>query len=159
MDGEYGSLFAAVTDDQGRPWVELVERRPGRSWLVDRVQSLNDPGDGVAILRSGAAAPVADALALAGVRLLTPTTIDYGAACQDFYDRVTDLEPRLRHRSSTELDGGVNVAGRRRLEEGGWVWSPKRSTGHIDPLEAATLAAWAVARTVAPITIGAVHFR
>jgi hypothetical protein len=159
MDGEYGSLFAAVADADGRPWVEEIERRAGRSWLVDRVLSLNDPGDGVAVLRSGSAAPVADALALAGVRLLTPTTIDYAAACQDLFDRVTDTTPRIRHRTSAALDGAVDVAGRRRLEEGGWVWSPKRSTGHIDALEATTLAAWAVARTVAPITIGAVHFR
>jgi hypothetical protein len=160
MDGEYGSLFAAVADSEGRPWVELIERRPGRSWLVDRVKSLKEPGDGVAVLRAGPAAPVADALELAGVQLLTPNSIAYAAACQDLYDRVTDVDgPRLVHRASEELDAAVDVAGRRRLEEGGWVWSPKRSTGHIDPLEAATLAAWAVARTEAPIVIGHSYFR
>jgi hypothetical protein len=53
----------------------------------------------------------------------------------------------------------VDVAGRRRLEEGGWVWSRKRSTGDIATLEAATLAAWAVARAVEPVIIGPAYFR
>jgi len=164
-DGAFGSLFSAVADDRGRPWLELIERRPGRSWLVDRVQQIKDPGGGVAVLRNSAAAPVADALALdKDIELHTPNQVDYAAACQDFYDRVTDLDgPRLFHRTAEgdPLDGAVDVAGRKTIAggEGGWVWSPKQSTGHIDALEAATLAAWAVARAPAPITIGNVYFR
>ena len=34
------------------------------------------------------------------------------------------------------------------MGDGAWVWSQIRSTGAIDALEAGTLAAWAVARTV-----------
>jgi hypothetical protein len=159
--GEYGSLFSAVLDADGQPWVEMIERRPGRSWLFDRVKALKDKGAGVAVLRNSAAAPIADALELDDdVNLLPASGIDYAAACQDFYDRITD-GPRLFHRTAEgdPLDGAVDVAGRKNLPETGWVWSPKRSTGHIDALEAATLAAWAVARAPVPIEIGRAYFR
>jgi hypothetical protein len=163
--GEFGSLFAAVADSTGRPWVEMIERRPGRSWLVEKVQGLKNKGGGVAVLRNSAAAPIWDDLDLDDdVKLLTPTQVDYAAACQDFYDRITDVDgPRLFHRTppGDPLDGAVDVAGRKQLVggEGGWVWSPKQSSGHIDALEAATLAAWAVARAPVPVEIGRVYFR
>lgn len=160
MDGDHGALVAAVAGPDGSPWVEVIEHRPGRSWLVDRVLALHDPGLGVAVDRRGPAGPIADALELAGVAPLTPTTIDYAAGCQDLFDRLTDPGgPRLFHRDHPALDAAVDVAGRRRLEEGGWVWSRKRSTGDVSTLEAATLAAWAVARTPAPLEIGHVYFR
>jgi hypothetical protein len=160
LDGDHGALVAAVLDADGRPWLEVIEQRPGRSWLIDRIKGLNDYGGGVAIDRRGPAGAVADALELAGVPLLLPTVIDYAAGCQDLFDRVTGIpEPRLIHRSADQLDAAVDVAGRRRLEEGGWVWSRKRSTGDICTLEAATLAAWAVARAPVPIEIGRAYFR
>jgi hypothetical protein len=160
LDGDHGALVAAVLDPDGRPWLEVIEQRPGRAWLIDRIKALRDYGGGVAVDRRGPAGAVADALELAGVPLLTPTTIDYASGCQDLYDRVTDpAGPRLIHRASEPLDAAVDVAGRRRLEEGGWVWSRKRSTGDISTLEAATLAAWAVARAPVPVEIGRVYFR
>jgi hypothetical protein len=160
LDGDSGALVAAVPDEHGRPWVEVIEHRPGRSWLIDRVKALKDHGGGVAVDRRGPAGAVADALELAGVPLLTPTTFDYAAGCQELFDRVIDADgPRFIHRASDQLDAAVNVAGRKRLEEGGWVWSRKRSTGDIATLEAATLAAWAAARAPEPVTIGPVYFR
>lgn len=150
-DGSAGSLFAAVLDAQGRPWVELIEHRPGRSWLVDRVAALRDAGEGVAIDRRGPAAPVADQLELRGVELLPLGSADYAAACQDIYDRVCDpAGPRFRHRRHEALDTAADVAGRRTIGDGGWVWSRAKSTGDASPLEAATLAAWAVLRNPAP---------
>src|SRR5205085_5695608 len=131
LDGDHGALVAAVLDPDGRPWLEVIEQRPGRSWLIDRIKALNDYGGGVAIDRRGPAGAVADALELAGVPLLLPTVIDYAAGCQDLFDRVTGPSPRLVHRAADQLDAAVDVAGRRRLEEGGWVWSRKRSTGDI----------------------------
>ena len=150
-DGAWGSLWAAVADDQGRPWCEQIDRRPGRSWLVDRVRNLVDPGQGVAIERRGPAAPVADQLELAGVELIRDGRPDFPAACQDVYDRIVDQAgPRLFHRSNEALDDAADVAARRVLADGAWVWSRSRSGGEVDPLEAMTLAAWAVARNVAP---------
>jgi hypothetical protein len=147
-DGSAGALVAAVLDRHGRPVVEVVEHRPGRSWLVDRVLELRDAGQGVAVDRRGPAAPVADRLELAGVDLLPLGLADTTAACQDLYDRVTDpAGPRLLHRSHEALDDGLDAAERRFVGDGGWVW--KRNP-HSAPLEAATLAAWAVARNPEP---------
>lgn len=146
-DGSAGAIVAAVLGADGRPWVEVIEHRPGRSWLVGAVRSLRDAGEGVAIDRRGPAAPVADQLALAGVELLPLAGPDYAAACQDVYDRITDpAAPRLRMRSHEALDDAADIAGRRLLGEGGWIWSRAKSTGDVSPLEAATLASWAVLR-------------
>jgi hypothetical protein len=101
LDGDHGALVAAVLDPDGRPWLEVIEQRPGRAWLIDRVKALRDYGGGVGVDRRGPAGAVADALELAGVPLLTPTTIDYASGCQDLYDRVTDpAGPRLIHRAA-----------------------------------------------------------
>lgn len=147
-DGSAGALVAAVLDHLGRPVLEVVEHRPGRSWLVERVVELVDKGHGIAVDRRGPAAPVADRLELAGVELLPLGLTDATAGCQDFYDRVTDpAGPRLLHRSSELLDDSLDVAERRFVGDGGWAW--KRNP-HSAPLEAATLAAWAVARNPEP---------
>lgn len=149
-DGSAGAIVAAVLDRDGCPWVEVIEHRPGRSWLVDRVKSLRDAGQGVAIDRRGPAAPVADQLELAGVELLPLGSTDYAAACQDVYDRIMAPMPRLIHREHEALDVAADVAGRRLIGDGGWVWSRAKSTGDVSTLEAATLAAWAVLRNPAP---------
>jgi len=154
-----GALFAAVPDAAGRPVLELLEHRPGRAWLAPAVLALRDRGQGVAVVRGGPAGPVADALELAGVELLELSGTDYANACQDFWDRLCDGAarehgPRLVHRESEDLDGAVDVAGRRFIGEGAWVWSAKESTGDIAALAAATVAAWAVARAAPPAPIG-----
>jgi hypothetical protein len=151
-DGAAGALVSAVLDAAGRPWVEVVEYRPGRSWLVDRVCELRDAGQGVAVDRRGPAAPVADALELRGVELLPVATSDAAAACQDLYDRITDRTawlddaPRVRLRAHEALDAAADTAERRFVGDGGWLW--KRNP-YSAPLEAASLAAWAVARNPA----------
>jgi hypothetical protein len=152
-DGATGAVVAAVLAADGRPVVEVVEVRPGRSWLVDWVTERRTDGrigtEGIAVDRRGPAAPVADRLELAGVELLAPVGPDAAAACQDAYDRLTDpAGPRLLHRSHEALDDAVDTAERRFIGDGGWLW--KRNP-HSAPLEAATLAAWAVARNPAPL--------
>lgn len=162
-DGDtlWTTVLAAVTDDRGRVWWEVVDRRPGRSWAVDRVKNLRDKGQGVAILRNGPAAPVADQLELAGVELLVPSLADYTAACQDTYDRLCDAEARkpegarLIARRHQALDDAADVAGTRGVGDGAWVWSRAKSTGAIDALEAGTLAAWAAARAPEEWTLSA----
>jgi hypothetical protein len=94
------------------------------------------------------------------VELLPLTGTDKAAACQDFWDRLCDPEalelgPRVRHFAEhpapdpddpddaqvpSRLDAAVDVAGRRFIGEGAWVWSAKDSQGDVAVLEAATLA-------------------
>jgi hypothetical protein len=143
-DGSAGALIAAVLDHRGRPVLEVVETRPGRSWLVDRVAELRDAGQGIAVDRRGPAAPVADALELRGVELLPLALNDTAAGCQDFYDRITDpAGPRVLLREDEALDVSADTAERRFVGDGGWVWKRNPTSA---PIEAATLAAWALAR-------------
>jgi hypothetical protein len=158
-DGSAGAVAAAVLGPDGVPWVEIIEHRPGRSWLVDRVRGLRDQGQGVAADRLGPAAPVVDQLELAGVEVLPLVRADYAAACQDLFDRVADpAGPRLRHRTHAALDDAADIAGKRLGGDGGWVWSRTRSAGDISALEAATLAAWAVLRNPAPAPAPLLYF-
>jgi hypothetical protein len=158
-DGSVGALAVAVLGADGLPYVELLEHRPGRHWLAEKVKRLRDAGQGVVVDRRGPAGPVADQLELAGVELIPLTTLDYATACQDLWDRLCDdaaqsAGPRIRLREHPELDAAALLAGRRLLREGGWVFSRRESTGDVAALEAATLAAWGVARAPEVLTIG-----
>jgi len=157
-DGSASAIAAAVLDGNGVPHVEILEHRPGRSWTVERGLQLRDAGQGIAIDRRGPAGPVADQLEVAGVELLHLAGGDYAAACQDAFDRITDpAGPRLRLREHEALDLAADIAERRTVGDGAWVWSRARSAGDVSTLEAATLAAWGVLRNppapVAPFVV------
>lgn len=157
-DGTAGAVAAAVMGADGLPWVEVIEHRPGRAWLVDYgvERRRRWPGAGFAGDRRGPAAPVCDQLDLAGVELLPAAGGEYAAACQDIFDRITDpAGPRVRLRGATDaiqaaLDASADVAGRRHYGDGAWVWSRSKSGGDTSSLEAATWAAWALLRNPAP---------
>jgi hypothetical protein len=105
----------------------------------------------VAVLRRGPAAPVADALERAGVTLLPMGDPEYAAACGDVFDRLTDAGGhQLVLRAHEGLDTAFDIAGKRLVGDGGWVWSRSRSAGDIAPLEAGTVATWAAHRPVPP---------
>lgn len=169
-----GALAAAVLGPDGVPVVEILEHRPGRAWLTQRIKDLQDRGQGVAVDRRGPAGPVADQLELVGVELLPLSGLDKAAACQDLWDRLCDPEalehgPRVRHRAEHEededgkvppsrLDTSVDVAGRRFIGDGAWVWSAKDSQGDVAVLEAATLAVRALDQAPAEVIVGRTVF-
>jgi hypothetical protein len=160
-DGSMTAVAVAVTDANGRPWVEVLAHRPGRSWAVGFVRQLvaAERGASLVVRRNSPAGPVADGLELAGVDLTTPNVTEYAAACSDFYDRVTHTPaPRVAVRAHPSLDQAADVAGRRLGEEGVWTWSNARSTGDICTLEAVTLATWGAARVPAPAAAPFVYF-
>jgi hypothetical protein len=153
-DGSAASVVAAVTDDAGRPWLEVLAHRPGRAWVADYMAARMKrwPGAAVAVLRRGPAATVADALERAGIELLPAGDAEYAAACGDLFDRICDAEargedgPRVAIRAHEGMDAAADIAGKRLVGDGGWVWSRTRSAGDISPLEAGTVATWAAQR-------------
>jgi hypothetical protein len=153
-DGSAASVVAAVTDDAGRPWLEVLAHRPGRAWVADYMAARMKrwPGAAVAVLRRGPAATVADALDRAGIELLPAGDAEYAAACGDLFDRLCDAEargedgPRVVVRAHEGMDLAADTAGKRLVGDGGWVWSRSRSAGDISPLEAGTMATWAAQR-------------
>ena len=143
----------------GAPVVEVIERRPGPV-LAGRpdpraAATAGWGGDGPPRPgRAGGRRPRAGHQLRRrhpdrGAGSCSPSSLnDATAACQDFYDRITDpAGPRLLHRAHEALDVAADTAERRFVGDGGWLW--KRNP-HSDPLEAATLAAWAAARNPAP---------
>lgn len=167
------ALVAAVAGPDGVPVVEVVDQRPGRAWLKARIMGLQDQGVAVGVDRKGPAGPVADQLELAGVELLDLSGLDGATACQEFWDALCDpaaLEhgPRIRHRAEhpeleedeegtrplSRLDAAVDVAGRRFIGEGAWVWSARHSQGDVAALLGATLAVRALAHAPAPVVVG-----
>lgn len=175
-----GALVAARRTLDGVPVVELVEHRPGRAWLTPRVLELRDRGQGIAVDRKGPAGTVADALELAGVELLALTGTDVASASQDLRDRLADRDatdrcedaelrqlgrlrsaaccdrhgPRVLHRSDPRLDAAADVAGRRFIGEGAWVFSARESTGDVAALQAMTLAVRALDHAPAQLVVG-----
>ena len=71
---------------------------------------------------------------------------------------TTEETPRIRIRTHEALDTAADIAGRRAMHDGGWIWARTRSAGDISALEAATLAAHAVARQPAPAPAPLVYF-
>lgn len=74
----------------------------------------------------------------AGVQLVGLTTRDFAASCARIDREVRDHT--LGHFRQPGLSGAVDVAVRRPLLDGGFVWGRKDSTGNIAPLVAGTVA-------------------
>jgi hypothetical protein len=160
-DGAASAIVAVVHNADGVPVGEVLEHRPGRSWVVPVLERYvaQHEGAGVAIDRKGPAGTIADQWELAGHDLLDLRTDSAANACQDLYDRLTrdeagqpldDESPRriLYRRSDhiAALDEAVDLAGKRGVGQGSWLWSRTASAGDITALEAWTWATWASMR-------------
>jgi hypothetical protein len=142
-DRAHASIAAAAGRTDGRVHLELVDRRPGTDWLVDRVAELLERHNPPAlVLDPGgpAGSLVTDLTRLPRVPpLVLVTARQYAAACGLLFDDVAT--GRIAHRGQPALDDAV-VAARRRNVGDAWVWA--RPVGAVDPspLIASTLARW-----------------
>lgn len=128
--------------------VEVVERRKGTGWVVERLVELVERHDAKGVLLDGAspAAALIPKLEDAGIRVETLGAKEYGQACGRFFDAVDNRD--VRHLGQPELDNAIRGAVKRPLGDA-WAWSRKSSTVDISPLVACTLALWKV-ETTAP---------
>lgn len=165
-DRSLGSIWAGWLLADGRLLVELVDRRPGTAWMVDRMVELNGthtPRVGFAADPLGPAGGVVDAYRLAMTKrgtvktdrppVLPMTRTDYAAACGETFDRITDpAGPRWLWRPDEDgaLDAAADVADKLRVGDGAFVWGRRASGGTIADLEAATLAGFAALRAPRP---------
>lgn len=147
-DSSFASIAVAGRRADGRLHVEVVERRRGTGWIVDRVEDL--------VAKWSPAAVTLDAISPAGALLpafaernlevSTVTMGEYGQACQGFKNMVD--EDQLRHKDQTGLTAALEAARKRPLgDSGAWGWH-RRDTTDITPLVAVTLASFAHARAV-----------
>lgn len=124
--------------------VQVVEHRPGTSWVAARLVELAERHRPCAIVldRKGPAGRLVADLDAAGVALVHPTMDQVAHAAGQFYSAVAGDEPSLRHFGQSELDDALAAVQKRPLGDS-WTWARKGAVD-ISPLTAATFAAWGV---------------
>lgn len=122
--------------------VGVADQREGTGWLVPEAKRIQEKhGCAVVVAGTGPAADLIPALESAGVNLTIAKSGDARDACAGIFDAVR--EDRLRHPQHPSLDRAVAGA-KKRMREDRWVWDRINSQHDTAPLEAVTLAQWAV---------------
>lgn len=134
------SIAVASLRADGRTHIELVDRRVGTSWVVERLLELQEawsPACTVVEAGSAAGALIPD-LRKAKVKLKQVTMRDYMQGCARFYDAVK--QGKLCHIGQEELDAAVNVAEFKFVGDSLFKWKRGSLDVDISPLVACTLA-------------------
>jgi phage terminase large subunit-like protein len=137
------TIAAAWRRPDGCMDVEIVDHRPGTSWLVKRLTEIvrrHRPAATV-IDAAGPAGSLIDELEAQGIEVVRPTVREVAQGCGRFYDMVMDSGV-LRHNDDAALNAAVAGAVKRDLGDG-WAWARKMTAIDISPLVGATLAVWA----------------
>lgn len=139
------AIVAAGLREDGRGHVEVIERRPGTGWVVERLAELEREHEPAVIVCDAAspAGSLLDELEAKHVDVETTSATDFARACAVFFDAVAD--GKLRHLGTSELRAAIKGAKKRKLGEA-WAWSRGGSTVDITPLVAGSLAVWAAMR-------------
>lgn len=128
--------------------IELIDHRPGTSWMADRAEALANNwrgpivGDG-----GGPAAPVLDELERRGVRVIRLNNADLASASMAIYNAIADA--KVKFRASDALDAAVDGLAKRPVGDR-FAWSRSASRSDITPFMAATLAFTPAAEPVRP---------
>lgn len=147
----FTAIGAGGKTADGRRLVELVEHRPGTSWVVDRVVEMNEKHEPAAWLidPGGPAGALVTDLEAAGIVLTPVTGRDYAGACGSFVAAVLDGE--LWHLGDEGLAQAVADGRKRDIGDGAWAWGRKNSEANIAPLVAVTLADHGAAQFADPL--------
>lgn len=135
----------------GEILIQEVGYGTGTDWVLGRILELADrhPQAIVAIAKQGPAGYLVPQLERVGVELLTPNEVETGQAAQRFVELVAK-QPVVRHFDQESLDIAVKAA---LPQVRGDVWRLQRRGGtDISPMEAATLAVWALEDSGGPVS-------
>ena len=140
--GSHAAIGVAGRRADGLLHVEVVDHRPGTSWVVPRLLELVAKHDPCAVVvdPTGQAGSLIGGLEAAGVEVMKPSARDAAQACGQFFEAATD-SAMLRHRGDAALSVALGGAQSRPLADS-WAWSRRAVTVDISPLVAVTLAAW-----------------
>jgi len=128
--------------------VEVVDRRRGTGWVVDRIEELVASWSPVSVTLDaiGPAGALLPAFAERGISVEVVSMTQYGQACALFKNAVDDGQ--LFHKKQTGLTAALEAGRKRPLGEAGlWGWH-RRDTTDITPLVASTLAVFGFSRGV-----------
>jgi hypothetical protein len=137
----HASIATAGLRPDGLGHAEVVDHRPGTSWVVGRLVELHEKWAPCAVVvdDTGPAGSLVAPLEAAGLEVLRPTTRARAAADGGFYDAV--VERSLRYVPRPVLDAAVAGAATRPLGDA-WAWARKGLSTDITPLVAVSLARW-----------------
>ncbi len=141
-DRSWGSIGAAGKRRDGLSHLEVVDRRSGTGWMVDRACELvaNHGSAGVVVDGKGPAGSLVPELEARGVAVRVVNAAEHAQGCGLLVDAVN--QETVRHLGTDELSAAVKGATKRPLGDA-WAWARRSSTVDISPLVACTLAFWA----------------
>jgi hypothetical protein len=146
-DREWASFAAAGKRADDVDHVEIIDRRPGTGWVVDRAAELASKwSTSITLDPSSPAGGLLGDLQSAGVSVAEVSQRSHAQACGALVDAVRNES--LRHLGQPSLLAALTGAQKRTTGDV-WMWSRTGSHVDITPLVAATLALWA-SRTAAP---------
>lgn len=147
-DDRAWSVIASAGDrPDGLLHVEIVENRPGTSWVVaDAAAKVRKNGGSVAVRPGSPAGSLIADLEKAGVTVVTVSEQQHAQASGALFDKVA--ESGVRHIGQAELDVAV-LGSRKKPVGGGFIFAPRSEDLDISPLRAAAIAAHA-SRPAAP---------
>lgn len=143
------AIAAAGRRADGLGHVEVVDARPGTSWLLERVlelQTRHKPEAWV-LDPASAAGSLIPALQEHGIEPVLVTAREMAQACGAFYSDVVEAKS-LRHLNDRSLFDALMGARKRKLGDA-WAWHRRDSATDISPLVAVTLAWHGVAQAAA----------
>ena len=142
----FSTIAVAGWREDEQVHVEVVERRRGTNWMVDRLVKLNESHRalGFVVDEKGPAASIVPELEENGLTVIKTNGSEMAQACGLFFDAVE--EGSLRHLGTTELRAAIRAAAKRPLGDS-WAWSRRASAADISPLVAVTLAHQALCST------------
>lgn len=142
--------------------VEVVERRRGTGWVIDRVEELVSSWKPLSVTLDaiGPAGALLPGFKERGISPEVVSTTQYGQACALFKNSVDEGE--LFHKRQTGLTAALESGRKRPLGEAGlWGWH-RRDTTDITPLVASTLAVFGFSQGAAapdPVDSRVIVFR
>ena len=157
-DAAFSSIAVAGATPSGRVHVEVVDRRRGTGWVVDRIEELRDRWQPSSIVVDpiGPVGSLLPGFAVAGIEVTQLGMREHAQACGLFKSMVENRDgdgqpaPQVVHKAQIGLTAALEAARKRNAgEAGAWLWN-RRDDTDISPLVAATLALFAHARDIPP---------
>jgi hypothetical protein len=141
-DRSWASICAAGHRKDELAHIEVVERRRGTGWVVERLIELVERHEPLAVVCDGSspAASLIPALEKADVDVTVASAADQAQGCGLLFDRVE--QETLRHLGTPELAAALRGAKKRPIGDAAWAWSRKNSGVDITSLVGCTLALW-----------------
>lgn len=147
-DSSSSSIAVSGRTADGKTFAQVVERRRGTGWVVDRVEELIEKWSPTEVVLDaiGPAGALLPAFSERSIDVTVVTMTQYGQACTAFKAMVDDRI--FVHNEQSGLRAALEAARKRPLGESGlWGWH-RRDTTDITPLVSVTLATFALTRSL-----------